>query len=104
MLSLSISIVTSFFINVAHAEPHPQRSLHTLPVSKANQDRTQEKPSLPTDMSHLTMDQQMALCDKIDLLRKQGQTLPSKMQQEEKECQKMDMGQPLSPPSETLDR
>lgn len=94
MSPLFIGFLAFFFINVAHAEPRNKVGISTPPSKQGK-------------MIHLTMDQQMALCAKIEALQKQGKSLPPEMQQEETACQKMDMGQPssaLPQPLETLER
>ncbi|MCG4256452.1 hypothetical protein [Acetobacter senegalensis] len=106
MSPLFIGFLAFFFINVAYAQPRNKVGAST-PPSQASTPDIYEKPSQQGKMIHLTMDQQMALCAKIEALQKQGKSLPPEMQQEETACQKMDMGQPssaLPQPLETLER
>lgn len=56
-------------------------------------------------LAGLTMDQQMALCARLESLKTQGRTLTQQMRGQLKACETMTMGMNQKPaPSGTLDR
>ncbi|AQS89751.1 hypothetical protein [Gluconobacter albidus] len=66
---------------------------------------TMSSPKTQDPMAGLNMDQQMALCARLETLSKQNSPLTPKMKQQRAACQKMDMGMTSqSAPGETLDR
>lgn len=66
---------------------------------------TMPSPKAKDPMAGLSMDQQMALCARLETLSKQKSPLTPKMKRQRAACQKMDMGMANQPaPGETLDR
>lgn len=100
----SLFILTAlFFTGVAQAEPMqmaPGQSMEAM-------HKDASKPTAQHSMDTMTMEQQMAVCSKIETLQKQGKALNPTMQQQKAACGKMDgsMDAPAQPaPDATLER
>ncbi|MCX2562061.1 hypothetical protein OQ252_11740 [Acetobacter farinalis] len=89
--------------SVARAEPAPQGAGHemagmTMP-EKAMGQSTKAQIMQPQRMESMSMEQQMAVCSRIETLKKQGKALNALMQQQKAACDTMAGG--MSAPAQT---
>ena len=103
MRSSFITIAALLVSGVAHAEPMQMAPGQSMGDMK----KTAPKQPAPHDMESMSMEQQMAVCSKIETLQKQGKVLTAAMKEQKAVCDKMNgsMSVPAQPaPDATLER
>lgn len=103
MRSSFIALAALFFTGVAQAEPMQMAPGQNMGDMK----REVPKQTAPHGMESMSMEQQMAVCSRIETLQKQGKALTAAMKEQKAVCDKMNgnMSAPAQPvPDATLER
>lgn len=105
MRSSFFAVAAFLFTGVAQAEPMQMEPGQTMGDMK----KAAPRQTAPQGMESLSMEQQMAVCSRIQTLQKQGKTLTATMREQKAACDKMNgsMSGPASTqpaPDATLER